>query len=291
MSSRQLKVITITNQKGGTGKTTLSALLTYGLASRGYNVLMLDLDPQSHLSSLLLKITEIEEVKDGIIQMAQGEKFNIRKIDLGTKGEIGLIPSGLNYIITVFRGQIPSWDPYAIYLRLMREPAITRKYDYVICDTPPELFPPTIWGLYAADYILIPSNYEELSLSGVKLLLREIIPEVMNRSKKEPKVLGVALINAVKKISQKSLDELNTALYNFIKKTLPSLNRSYIYKKPLFSNVIHRYDDLKDLIYRPKRWELPLHRVIDRNPELKSEITAFSDEVLERINNFEGISQ
>lgn len=290
MSSRQLKVITITNQKGGTGKTTLTALLAYGFASKGYNVLMLDLDPQSHLSSLFLKITEIEEVKDGIIQMAQGEKFSIRPIDLKTRGEVGLIPSGLNYIVNVFRGQIPSWDPYAIYLRLMREPAITKKYDYVICDTPPELFPPTIWGLYAADYILIPSNLEELSLSGVKLLLREIIPEVMNRSKKEPKVLGVALVNATRKISQKSLDELNTALYNFVKKTLPMLNRNLVYKKPLFSTIIYRYDELKDLVYRPRRWELPLYRIVTRNSKLKDEITAFSNEVLERINNFEGIS-
>lgn len=63
-------VITIANQKGSTGKTTLTALLACSLANRGYNVLMLDLDPQAHLSSLFLKISEVKEVEDGTFDMA-----------------------------------------------------------------------------------------------------------------------------------------------------------------------------------------------------------------------------
>lgn len=53
---RRAKVVTIINQKGGAGKTPLTALLTYGLAELGYNVLMIDLDSQVHLSSFFIKI-------------------------------------------------------------------------------------------------------------------------------------------------------------------------------------------------------------------------------------------
>jgi len=70
-------VITIMNQKGGTGKTTLTALLAYGLASRGKRVLMIDLDPQAHLSSMFLRVIEIERIDNGSFEMAEGRRFKI----------------------------------------------------------------------------------------------------------------------------------------------------------------------------------------------------------------------
>jgi len=158
--------------------------LAYGLASKGRKVLLIDLDPQAHLSSMFLKVNEIEKVEDGVFQMAEGKQFRIRKVVLGEYISVGLIPSGLNYIIDTFKGSYPSMDPFALYKRLMMEPTINKNYDYVLCDTPPELFAPTVWGLYAADFIIVPSNLEELSLAGVKLLLRDVLPEVIFTSKK-----------------------------------------------------------------------------------------------------------
>jgi chromosome partitioning protein len=284
------KVITITNQKGGTGKTTLTALLAYGLAIRGRRVLMLDLDPQSHLSSLFLRINEVENISDGVLELAIQGRFKIRQIDLGVKvpGEVGLIPSGINYIIDVFRGMIPAWDPQAVYSRLMTEPAINKSYDYVICDTPPELFTPTMWGLYAADYIIIPSNMEELSLLGVKILLKEVIPDVIMKSKKEPKVLGIALINITRRVKSDTIAKLEASVERFVRQ-LPSAIYSRVYGKLFFDTLIYRDDELRDLAYRPRRWEIPLSRVINRSSELRSEVEGFASEVENRINNFKGM--
>lgn len=283
-------VITITNQKGGTGKTTLTALLAYSLASKGYNVLMLDLDPQAHLSSLFLKIDEIENVNDGTFHMAKGLKFRIRKIDLqNIRGKLGLVPSGLNYVISVYRGELPAWDPFAIHKRISREPAITGGYDFALCDTPPELFPPTMWGLYAADYIIIPSNMEELSLAGLKLLLKEVLPDVLTvRGDRNLRVLGVALINVTRHYKQKALDELNIAITKFLK-GLPSVIARNVYERPLFNTITHRNNELTDLVYRPRRWELPLDRVLRSEDSLRLEVESFGEEVLSRINNFKGL--
>ena len=283
------KVITITNQKGGTGKTTLTALLGYALASKGRNVLLIDLDPQAHLSSFFIKISDLESITDGFIEMAQGGRFKVRSVSMGTKGKVGIIPSGLNYIVSVYRGAIPSWDPYAIYKRISTEPAINRYYDFVICDSPPELFPPTIWGLFTADYILIPSNLEELSLLGVKLLIRDILPEVIMSSRKNVKILGVVLINIVRKYSSKTINELNDKLTKFLRQ-LPPIIRERFYNKPLFDTIIYRYNELKDLTYRPRRWEIPLYRVIEKNIELKRNIEDLSKEVVERVENFDGLT-
>jgi len=285
--------ITITNQKGGTGKTTLTALLAYGLLLKNHRVLLLDLDPQAHLSSMFLKIKDIERVDNGTIQLAAGQHFEIREIDLGIKGSrgsIGLTPSGLNYIVAMFRGQFPSWDPFAVYKRIATEPAINRYYDYVICDTPPELFPPTIWGLYTADYIIIPSNLEELSLAGVKLLLKEVIPEVIYTTKKNLKILGIALINLTRRYQQKTFDELEKNIIKYIKRELPRVVYERIYSKPLFNTVIHRYSELSDLVYTPRKLRTPLSRVVSSIKQLENEVKSFVDEVEKRISSFEGVT-
>ncbi len=291
-SNRRLKVITITNQKGGTGKTTLTALLAYGLAEQGYNVLMLDLDPQAHLSSFFIKVNELENVDNGIIELAQDKKFEIRELNLGTKGKVGLIPSGLNYIVKAYRGELPFMDPFAVYKRLVREPAITRYYDFVICDSPPELFTPTIWGLYAADFIIVPSNLEELSIIGVKLLLKDVLPDIMYTAPrdKDIKILGISIINVTKhyKPGSDTLMKLRDSLIKFLKR-LPRIVYEKIYKDPLFNTIIYRYDALKDLPYRPRRYETPLKRVIESDKELYNNIREFTKELIDRVNNFEGL--
>ncbi|MEZ0346103.1 MAG: ParA family protein [Infirmifilum sp.] len=290
-SNMSPRVIAITNQKGGTGKTTLTALLAYGLVKRGFRVLMVDLDPQAHLSSFFIKANELEHIDNGVLEATSGQRFQIRKVNIDTgRGILGLIPSGLNYIIKVYRGQIAAWDPFALYARLSTEVAINRGYDYVLCDTPPELFIPTLWGLYAADHIIIPSNLEELSLLGVKLLLREVIPDIVIRKKEPPKTLGVVLINVTKKVSESTINKLRESLRRFIEEKMPASVRSHIYENPFFDTVIHRYDDLRDLPYRPRRHEIPLGRVLRKNKDLEREVESFVNEVLNRINSFRGIS-
>ena len=284
------KVITIANQKGGTGKTTLTALLAYGLVLRDRKVLLLDLDPQSHLSSLFLKISDIENVTNGVLELASGEHFKIREIQIApsrVKG-IGLVPSGINYILNVYRGKIPAWDPNAVYKRVTREPAITKNYDYVICDTPPELFPPTIWGLYAADYLIVPTNLEELSLAGVKILFKEIIPDVIVNSKKELKVLGIAVVNVTRKYKMETIKALEDRFVKFVKQ-LPSSIYNKVYRNLFFETIIYRHSELKDLSYRPRRREIPLSRIIDSSSELRNEVLKFGKEVEERIERFEGL--
>jgi len=242
---------------------------------------------------MFLKITDIEKVDNGVIQLAQGERFEIRKIDLGVKGSrgsIGLIPSGLNYIVAIFRGQIPSWDPFAVYRRIANEPAINKYYDYIICDTPPELFPPTIWGLYAADYVIIPSNYEELSIAGVRLLLKEVIPEVVYAAKKDLRILGIVLINVTRRHKQKSYDDLEKSFVKYIKRGLPRVVYERIYSKPLFNTVIHRYRGLSDLVYTPRKLRTPLSRVLSSTKQLENEVKSFVDEVEKRISNFVGVT-
>jgi len=282
-----VRVITITNQKGGTGKSTLTALLGYGLAMRGYNVLLIDLDPQAHLSSFFIPVDELENITDGVIEMAQGRPYRIREVLTTLKGRIDLIPSGINYIILAYRGLIPSWDSFAIDVQLRKLPEVAGKtYDYVICDTAPEVFPPTIWGLTAADYILIPTNYEELSMSGVKLLIKEVLPEIIPRSKRETKVVGIVLTNVVRRITPKTIATLDASFKRFLSKVSSEVRKRF-YKKPFFNTTVYRFWALRDLIYRPMRWTTPLYRIIENYPSLRRAVDMLTTELIMRVERFE----
>lgn len=287
-------VITVANQKGGTGKTTLSALLAYALGELDKRVLLIDLDPQSHLSTFFIKVSDLENV-EGSLHMALGQHFEIKPIT----DELDIVPSRLDYMIRAYRGEMPLTRPHAIDerlrglrspTRLRREPAITRTYDYVVIDTPPELYSPTIWGLYAADYIVIPSNLEELSLMGVRLLIKDILPDVFQYSKRECKVLGIALTNVIRRYKPETMDKINDAIKKFIQRDIPMTLRDRFYARPLFKAVIHRYNELKDIVYRPKRWEIPLFRIIRMNRELYNEVVEFGKEVIDRETYFQPLT-
>jgi chromosome partitioning protein len=278
-----MKVITITNQKGGVGKTVLSALLAYGLLKAGKRPLLMDLDPQAHLTSFFIKSNELD-AHQGSFHLARGERFEIVPINVSKDNKIGLIPSRLTYMIDAFRGQLPLQDMYAVNNRLRAEPAINKNYDYVICDTPPELFAPTVWALYAADIIIIPINYEELSILGAKMLMQHILPSVFPHNE-NLKVLGLVLTNITHHWKVETTGKFNEKIVDFIKKTSMSFSSRY-YKDPIFSTVIYRREELKDLPYRPKRWETPLFRIMDKTPKLNEEVVNFAYEVLKREQNF-----
>ena len=282
------RVVTITNQKGGTGKSTLVALLAYALASIGHNVLLLDLDPQAHLSSFFIPTDQLRNMRDGIIELAQGNPFKVREVGLSTKGRVDIVPSGLNYIVSAYRGMIPSWDPVAIDTRIKTDPNIYKKYEYILCDTAPELFSPTIWGLYAADYVLVPINNEELSFEGVKLLMREVLPDVIMKSRNDLKVLGVVMVNVVKRITSKATDDADKEFEKEIRQ-LPSTIRERFYKKPVFNTFVYRNQDLRDLMYTPRRERAPLDRIVSNSQDLQQNLSELLDEFIKRVSNFEGL--
>ena len=283
MSSKPI-TITIINLKGGTGKTTLAALLSYGLAKMGRKVLVIDLDPESHLSSLFLPITEIENVSGGSLDFAiVGAGYRVRTVYNDGRGKIDILPSGLNYIVRVFEGSIPAWDSHAIAVRIERE--LRGRYDYVICDSPPEIMPPTMWAVFASDYIVIPTNLEELSLTGLKILVRYILPPVLERSRKGFRILGVVLVNITRHWHKQTISSIESSITNYILNTVPQL-ATRIYHKLFFDTIIYRHAALRDLMYEPGRWSIPLFSVVEKYVGIRSEVESLSREVENRIMNF-----
>ena len=176
-------VITLTNQKGGVGKTTTSSALIAGLSLHGYKVLGIDLDPQGNLGFCLgvdvEDATTIYEVFKGQASIEQA----VLKTEFGD-----IIPS--NILLSGAELEFNSAGREFL-LKKQLEP-MCKKYDFIVIDTPPALNILTVNAYVASDYLIVPMIPEILSLLGVSQL-RETVETVKRFYNTALKVMGILL--------------------------------------------------------------------------------------------------
>ena len=171
------RIFTISNQKGGVGKTTTTVNLAAALATKGFKVLVIDLDPQGNASTAL-GVPHQEGVK-GIYEVLT-EGTPLAKVIQGSteSPNIGCIPATIDLagaeieIVT----QIDR-DKWHNLLKTSLDEylaTIPVKPDYVIIDCPPSLGLLTINAFVAAREVLIPIQCEYYALEGLSQLLRNI---------------------------------------------------------------------------------------------------------------------
>jgi len=168
------KVIAITNQKGGVGKTTTAVNLGIGLARTGKKVLLVDADPQGSLTVSLgvkmpdeLPISIATLMQDIIEDKATQEDYGIIHHAEG----VDLLPSNIE--LSAFEVGLINVMSREYVLRDTLEP-LKQKYDHILIDCMPSLGMMTINALVAADSVMIPSQASYLSTKGLYLLMRSI---------------------------------------------------------------------------------------------------------------------
>lgn len=178
------QIITVTNQKGGVGKTTTAANLVCGLHQRGAHVLGIDLDPQGNLGfNLGLDIgtgNTVFDVFKGTCPIEQA----IQHTEYGD-----VLPSD----IMLSAAEVEFTMPRREFLLSDSLSAVRSQYDFIIIDTPPALNVLTVNAYVASDGLIVPMEAEVLSLVGITQL-QETIETVRATFNPHLKVLGI-LIN------------------------------------------------------------------------------------------------
>lgn len=176
------KVITISNHKGGVGKTTSAINIGAGLNKLGKKVLLIDLDPQANLSQSL-GIIEPERTIYGALR---GE-YELKPIEI-LKG-LEVIPSTLDLSGAEIEMSAEAGREYI--LRELIEP-IKSFYDYILIDSPPSLGLLTLNSFVASDQVFIPLQAQYLALQGLSKLL-EVIDKIKKRLNRDLKIGGVII--------------------------------------------------------------------------------------------------
>jgi chromosome partitioning protein len=174
------KVISISNHKGGVGKTTSAINLGAGLNKLGKRVLLIDLDPQANLSQSLGLVDQERTIYGAL----RGE-YKLQPIPV--VAGLDLIPSTLDLSGAEIEMSGEAGREYI--LRELVDP-IKGSYDYVLIDSPPSLGLLTINAFTASDEVFIPLQAQYLALQGLTKLL-EVVDKITKRLNKELRVGGV----------------------------------------------------------------------------------------------------
>jgi len=242
-----MRTIAIHTSKGGVGKTTLTVNISYELAKRGYKVLVIDLDDQAN-SSLYLGVNKAEEFNkaksladvskilysferrkevidflkedfdspdfDYKQYVKEDSPFNEFITRSGFTGKIDILPSSYRtkaddqLTQTAGGGAIKQ----SRLNRALQKPEIANTYDYVIIDTPPSQTMVGINGLYAARYLIVPSQMEYFSVFGVISVIMNIKKTVHVDMEQRSKILGIVPMmtdsSKVSKLSKQLLQQM-----------------------------------------------------------------------------------
>ena len=189
-----MKTILVTNRKGGVGKTTTSVNLAVSLASKGFEVLMIDLDTQGHIQVGLGLGSDYPISIHDMLKVGKFYKDSVQKTSIPT---LDIIPAHINFDISELDSKSDKLK------KIFRKLKVKHSYDFCIIDTPPTSDILLKNALKVSDYALIPMQCEYLSFVGVIQFLRifyknsisvksdiellGVVPTMFNRSIKEHK--------------------------------------------------------------------------------------------------------
>lgn len=197
------KVISLFNQAGGVGKTTITLNLGYQLSRRGHKVLLIDIDPQASLT-LFMGIDPDSLDKTVFDAIVNEEPLSIQTNIHG----MDLAPTNIN--LSAAEIQLVNMDFREVRLSDAIAP-LKNNYDFILIDCPPSLGLLSYISLVAATHVLVPIETHYKAFEGTNLLL-QTVARVRKRGNRSLQIAGFvpsryAATNSQDKRTLKAINE------------------------------------------------------------------------------------
>ena len=235
------KIIAITNQKGGVGKTTTTINLAAALTEMGRRVLLIDLDPQGNASTGLgIALDEREYTTYELLL----EDLDLNEVILDTDVEgLSIVPATVDLSSADIELISNEKRSFLLYDALRQTQMDQFNFDYVLIDCPPSLNLLTVNAMIAAHSVLIPLQSEFFALEGLSQLMLSI-REVRQIGNKDLRIEGVVLTMYDKRnnLSQQVEHDARSNLGDIVFKTVIPRNVR-VSEAPSFAMSVLHYDD------------------------------------------------
>lgn len=202
-------IISVLNQKGGTGKTTSTINMGFALSKLGYSVLLIDLDAQGNMTySLALSRDELG-LLDLLLDKAPYEEAAVEKDDIHVLSSTEGLRDFDSLFFNVDRAE---------YILSEKLQEIEGNYDFILIDCPPAISLLTTNALLASDHVLIPMQPDVFSIQGLQQIIKSV-EAIKDGYESNLEILGVlpVMVDLRRKLTEEVIEYVkeNFDLYVF----------------------------------------------------------------------------
>ncbi len=220
-------VISVINMKGGVGKTTLSIGLADILATQGYNILLIDADPQFNATQAMIdaykcdfKNEESDYYTEHILNnektiyklfkpqtsmMHSYETPKAEELIINLKENLDILCGDLNLVLV---NKVSDHTFVRRIRNFIEDNKLIKEYDYIIIDCPPTLTIYTDSALMASDYYLIPNRIDRYSIVGIDSL-QKAVTNLIREERIKLRCLGLVytMVNTNMSVKQQKIKD------------------------------------------------------------------------------------